>query len=53
MSSRSIEYITKTDYIRDDYSHDVKSVNDKDIDNYFKLKVSYFEELNKFNQDKG
>lgn len=52
MSLRSIEYITKTDYIRDDYSHDVKSVNDKDIDNYFKLKVSYFEELNKFNQDK-
>ena len=53
MSLDSIKYITETNYKNDQYSDDLTRNEDKDIDNFFKLKIDYFSELNKINQDKA
>ena len=53
MSLDSIKYITESNYKNDNYSDDLTRNEDKDIDNFFKLKIDYFSELNKINQDKA
>ena len=52
MSLNSIEYITKNEYIKDKYSDSPKATEDKDLDNFFRIKINYFEELSKFAQEK-
>ena len=52
MSLNSIEYITKNEYIKDKYSDSPKATEDKDLDNFFRIKTNYFDELSKFAQDK-
>ena len=39
MSLNSIEYITKNEYIKDKYSDSPKATEDKDLDNFFRIKI--------------